>query len=56
MILQCKCKHSYQDFLYGKQQRVFNPMAKEENQYCCTVCEAIRFLAKAKGEINANKN
>jgi hypothetical protein len=40
MILTCRCKHEFQDKLYGKHRRVHNPMAKTPGAYRCTVCGA----------------
>lgn len=34
-IMECVCRHEYQDQRYGKDQRVHNPYAKG---YRCTVC------------------
>ena len=35
-ILNCTCKHEYQDAKHGKGKRVHNKTAKDE--YRCTVC------------------
>lgn len=39
-IFSCTCKHEYQDSVYGKNNRVFNPKGKGEDLsgYRCTVC------------------
>lgn len=34
-ILQCSCKHAYQDSVYGKGMRVANDAVKA---WVCTVC------------------
>lgn len=39
-IAKCNCKHDGQDKLHGKDNRVFNPKAKNEMR--CTVCGAIK--------------
>lgn len=36
MIRVCKCKHSFQDKEYGRQQRVHNPV--RGGGWRCTVC------------------
>ena len=41
MIKECTCKHSQQDKLHGKQQRVKNALPhdpKKLQQYRCSVC------------------
>jgi len=35
MIKECTCKNDYQDAMYGKGYRVFNPAAANNR---CTVC------------------
>ena len=40
-ILKCDCKNEFQDALYGKGMRLFNPQGKGKDQgssYICTVC------------------
>lgn len=40
-ISKCDCKNEFQDSLYGKQMRIFNPLGKGSSQgdkYKCTVC------------------
>lgn len=40
-IMKCDCKHDFQDSVYGKGMRVFNPQGKGKDQgeeYICTVC------------------
>lgn len=36
-IVNCTCKHSYQDKKYGKGKRAANKM-KADDHYRCTVC------------------
>jgi RNase P subunit RPR2 len=39
--IQCKCAHAFQDEKYGKQVRIANSTAKQDNTYVevrCTVC------------------
>jgi len=41
MIMKCTCKHTFQDELYGKGNRVFNRTRKKDGErfiYRCTVC------------------
>jgi hypothetical protein len=50
-ILECKakCKHDYQDKLYGKGQRVFNEMMAKKGEghlFRCTVCKATRTVVE----------
>ena len=47
-VFSCTCKSEFQDEVYGKHNRLFNPTGKEEklNGYRCTVCGK---------EINNNK-
>lgn len=43
MINRCGCTSQYQDSLYGKGMRVFNPCGKkEERKGRCTVCGNIK--------------
>lgn len=42
MILECTCKHEFQDKQYGKNKRVMNEMTKAESHYRCTVCKKER--------------
>lgn len=37
MIVICKCKHAYQDSIYGTQKRHAN-LATKSGGYRCTVC------------------
>lgn len=40
-LMKCKCQSAFQDELYGKNIRVFNPAGKGSGQgdsYVCTVC------------------
>lgn len=42
-IMKCSCQHEFQDQMYGKGMRVWNPTGKGSNQgdgYVCTVCGA----------------
>lgn len=40
MIAKCVCENKYQDELYGKGKRVFNPMGlKGKNGGRCTSCK-----------------
>ncbi len=39
-IMECTCKHDYQDATYGKNKRVFNKM--QSDTYRCTVCSATK--------------
>ena len=58
MILTCRCRHEFQDKLYGKYKRVHNSMAKTPGAYRCTVCGAEtagRREIKAKTEVEADK-
>ena len=43
--MECKCKHDFQDSVYGKRNRVFNER-KEKGKYRCTVCSADRTSSK----------
>ena len=51
-IFQCTCKNEFQDQVYGKGYRLFNPKGKGEkvDGYRCTVCgrEIKEFEAKRK--------
>lgn len=38
MILECVCRHEYQDARYGAGRRVHNVMPKDPPEYRCTVC------------------
>ena len=41
-ILKCTCQHEYQDEIYGKGNRVHNPLKTsqhEQPKYRCTVCK-----------------
>lgn len=38
-IFACTCNHQFQDELYGRRMRVFNPR-KAPGEYTCTVCNA----------------
>lgn len=40
VILDCTCKHEYQDKKYGAGKRVHNP--RKSNQYACTVCGKLK--------------
>ena len=42
-ILKCKCHHRYQDNKYGRGNRVFNAMLKE-NRYRCSVCGEEKYV------------
>lgn len=38
-IMKCTCAHEYQDRVYGKSMRLFNPIGKSQDSgYRCTVC------------------
>lgn len=40
-IMKCDCEHEFQDQIYGKGMRVWNPLGKGKDQgtnYICTVC------------------
>lgn len=40
-IMKCTCTSDFQDSVYGKGMRVFNPIGKGKDQgkdYICTVC------------------
>ena len=39
-VFQCNCKSEFQDEVYGKGNRLFNPKGKGEKNdgYRCTVC------------------
>jgi CRISPR/Cas system-associated protein Cas10 (large subunit of type III CRISPR-Cas system) len=39
-VFQCSCKSEFQDEVYGKGNRLFNPKGKGEkvDGYRCTVC------------------
>lgn len=38
-VMQCSCKHDFQDQQYGKGMRLFNEIGKGGNDgYRCTVC------------------
>lgn len=39
-IFSCTCNHEFQDSVYGKRNRVFNPRGKGDTPsgYRCTVC------------------
>lgn len=40
-IMKCTCKHEEQDQMYGKQNRVWNPIGKGSDlgkDYRCSVC------------------
>lgn len=39
-VFQCSCKSDFQDEVYGKGNRLFNPKGKGEkiDGYRCTVC------------------
>lgn len=39
-VKSCKCKHNYQDAIYGKQHRVCNKTNKPD-EYRCTVCGSL---------------
>lgn len=40
-ILQCTCKHKFQDKEHGKQMRVHNPMGEDKYfKWRCTVCKS----------------
>ena len=38
-IEACDCRHEFQDRVYGKGQRVKNPMQGKKPGYRCTVCQ-----------------
>lgn len=40
-ILKCKCQHEFQDKIYGKGNRLCNPLEKTSNSYRCTVCNNV---------------
>lgn len=44
-ILQCTCKHEFQDKEYGKQNRVHNWAVRRE-AYRCTVCKNEKLAKK----------
>jgi len=48
MIVACTCQNTYQDALYGKQNRVFNPIKSSgpEKKGRCTVCKAEKTIPK----------
>jgi hypothetical protein len=50
MIHQCTCKHDYQDRLYGKGNRLFNPCKPKEKAIWgrCTVCGNTLQLGKVE--------
>jgi hypothetical protein len=53
MIMKCDCAHDYQDKQYGKGNRLYNSM-KKENSWRCTVCgKEIGNKVDAKKEIGA---
>lgn len=41
IIHACNCNHEFQDKLYGKFNRVFNPMVRDRRVvgYRCTICK-----------------
>lgn len=40
MIYECVCQHEYQDKLYGKGRRVWNPLGVQgKSGIRCTVCK-----------------
>lgn len=44
-IVQCNCKHEYQDRMYGKDARVANATAKQDEDFIevrCTVCSRVQ--------------
>ena len=47
-IIQCHCKHEFQDGMYGKGNRVHNQMKKKDKKstlvkgWKCTVCLSIK--------------
>lgn len=50
-VLKCKCQSEFQDSLYGKNNRLFNPTGKGSSQgdgYRCTVCGAVTGSARVK--------
>ena len=49
-IEKCTCDHGYQDEKYGKNNRVWNPCAKEDN-FRCFVCGKTQFLSKQKAAV-----
>lgn len=61
MILECTCRHEFQDRMYGRQMRVHNRSDKpgQTNKYRCTVCGNLRTYeqttAEARAEAKAKK-
>jgi hypothetical protein len=45
-LMQCKCKHSFQNEQFGKSVRAHNPCTKKPTPqkpgYKCTVCGSIK--------------
>ena len=38
-VMNCSCKHEFQDHQYGKGMRLFNEIGKDQKSgYRCTVC------------------
>jgi len=46
VIINCNCKHEYQDEKYGKGRRVANVTLKDNAR--CTVCGELRSFSKEK--------
>jgi hypothetical protein len=49
-IVNCTCKHDYQDSKYGAGMRVHNRSDKDTSVYKCTVCGRTQQKAKVKEE------
>lgn len=47
-IAPCKCQSAFQDEVYGKGNRVWNPTGKDATGYRCTVCGATTGSASSK--------
>ena len=41
-IIQCSCKHDFQDAQYGQGRRVANSTASKPVTYRCTVCAKVQ--------------
>lgn len=49
MILECNCKHEYQDKRYGKNKRVHTEKKDPvRNGYICTVCAKTNVKSSGK--------
>ena len=44
VIMQCTCKHVFQDKQYGNGKRVFNTMKDDTRKARCTVCKSEKSL------------